>query len=275
MVCNKDCDKARLMHAPQASYDPVFFKALFAVEDRHFWFRARNRVLAAVIQQLVTELPPGFRALEVGCGTGNTLRILEQECQSAMVVGIDLFSEGLSFARQRVNCPLVQGDVQQPPFQTPFEIIGLFDVLEHLPEDRQVLQSLHTMLAPRGKLIVTVPAHPSLWSYFDEASCHYRRYTFSELANKLTESGYKLTYITQYMASIFPLVWVGRRLAELAKSLQLTSEHSSSARAREELRIRPVVNEVLAWLLSQEVHCIIRRCKLPIGTSLLAVAEKR
>jgi SAM-dependent methyltransferase len=259
---------------PHASYDPVFFEALFAVEDQHFWFRARNQVIATVLQPLVASLSPGYRVLEVGCGTGNTLRVLEHVCPQGIVVGMDLFGEGLAFARQRVRCPLVQGDMQQPPFYNGFDLIGMFDVLEHLPDDMSVLRDVRSMLGPDGRLVLTVPAYPSLWSYFDEASCHYRRYTAAELIHKLTTAGYEIVYQTYYMASIFPLVWGGRRLATLKKHDQTTGSNHTHELAQNELRIVPIVNDVLVWVLLQEARLVGRRHRLPVGTSLVVVAKK-
>lgn len=147
-------------------------------------------------------------------------------------------------------------------------------MLEHLPDDLNVLRDLYTMLAWDGVLLLTVPAHKSLWSYFDEGSGHYRRYELSELESKLTSTGYKVEYITQYMASIFPLLWLVRRL----KTLNLKRGARDSNRTRDfalaELRTVPLVNNVLAFLLSQEARLVTRRRRLPIGTSLLAIARK-
>ena len=165
------------------------------------------------MDQLTRPLPPGYRVLEVGCGTGNVLRMLERHCRRGTVVGMDLFAEGLHYARQRTACGLVQGDVRTPPFGAAFDLIGLFDVLEHLPDDRQILADLHRMLVPGGHLLVTVPAHRALWSYFDEAAHHCRRYAAPDLRRKLVAAGYRVDYLTQYMAALFPLVWLGRRLA--------------------------------------------------------------
>lgn len=260
--------------AVYSSYDPARFERVFAVEDRHFWFRARNHILAAIVAQLTAKLAPGYRVLEVGCGTGNTLRALEQASTRGTVIGMDLFGEGLRYARQRFSCGLVQGDMQRPPFKTEFHLIGLFDVLEHLTDDRQVLRDLHTMLIPNGALLLTVPAHPSLWSYRDEVAHHRRRYTRTELATKLGEAGYQLEYLTPYMASIFPLVWAGRRLAGLLK--RQSAQDSSHLQELDdlELQIRPGFNELLTFLLTQEAHLITRRRCLPFGTSLLAVARR-
>ncbi len=254
------------------SYDPAYFAPLFAIEERHFWFRVRNSVISALVRQLTADLPRGYRVLEIGCGTGNVLRVLEHDCPGGTVVGMDLFAEGLQYARKRVSCALVQGDIYQPPFGMQFAIIGLFDVLEHLADDLSMLRSLHTMLAPGGALILSVPAYRSLWSYFDEASHHYRRYEPTELTEKLSHVGYKVEYVTPYMASIFPLVWLGRRLAAGAyrRSNNIDRVHDL---AMQELHITPVVNELLCWLLGREKSFIASRRRLPVGTSLLAIAR--
>lgn len=266
--------------APQtvcASYDPTRFKRVFAVEDRHFWFRARNHILAALVAQLTAKLASGYRVLEVGCGTGNTLRALEQAGTRGTIIGMDLFGEGLRYARQRFSCALVQGDMQKPPFKTEFHLIGLFDVLEHLTDDRQVLHDLHTMLIPNGALLLTVPAHPSLWSYRDEVAHHRRRYTRTELAAKLEEAGYQVEYLTPYMTSIFPLVWGGRRVAGLLnRQSAQTSSHRQELQELDdmEMQIRPGLNGLLTFLLTQEARLMRRRYRLPFGTSLLAIARK-
>ncbi len=256
------------------SYNPAYFSPLFAIEDRHFWFRARNEAIATLVHQIASGLAPGYRVLEVGCGTGNVLRVLEKTCVDGKVVGMDLFAEGLLYARRRTACPLVQGDMHLPPFGRQFDLIGLFDVLEHLPNDLQVLRDLYSLLQEGGALLLTVPAHPSLWSYFDEASHHVRRYRVSELESKLINSGYRVEYLTQYMASIFPLVWLGRRIASLTDRRSARDADRTDRLALAELRIVPVFNDILTFMLAQEVRFITRRRRLPIGTSLLALARK-
>jgi SAM-dependent methyltransferase len=248
------------------SYDPSYFPKLAAIEDRHFWFRARNRAIGALVAELARGLPPEYRVLEAGCGTGNALRVLEQVCPRGSVIGMDLFPEGLRFARRRVRCPLVAGDMARPPFRTRFELIGLFDVLEHHPDDAAVLAHIRSLLAPGGKLVLTVPAHPSLWSYFDEESRHCRRYEERELRDKLAAAGFQVDYLTPYMAATFPLMWAGRRLASFL------DRRPRGQLAARELRVTPGINGLLALLLAPETRWIARRKRLPMGSSLLAVA---
>src|SRR5262249_43810635 len=161
------------------------------------------------VRGLTANLAPGYRVLEVGCGTGTVLQMLERVCATGQVAGMDLFEEGLEFARRRVSCPLICGDLRSPPFATTFDIVGMFDVLEHLEDDRGPLDHLFRLIRPGGRLILTVPAHMSLWSYFDESSCHYRRYDRTALQSKLAATGFEVEFITEFMMTLFPLVWLG------------------------------------------------------------------
>lgn len=256
----------------QSSYDPTFFNQLMRVEDEHFWFVARNRVIARLVQQIIADFDQGYHVLEMGCGTGNTLRVLEAVCQQGEVIGLDLFSEALQYARQRTSCKLIQGDINTITFDQQFELIGLFDVIEHLDDDMQVLKRLHQLLSPRGALLLTVPAYPSLWSYFDEASHHRRRYKPVELKGKLLAAGYQVEFLSPYMASIFPLVWLGRRLATFGRKKQ--QQPPLEELVANDLKIVPVLNQILTGLLSLEVHGLARGWQLPVGTSIVAIVRR-
>lgn len=260
--------------ATNQHYDPQLFATLFAIEDEHFWFQARNKVISTVVSQITINFPSGYRVLEVGCGTGNTLRILGKICDRGTVVGMDLFAAGLHYARQRTSCTLIQGNIHTPPYSQQFDMICMFDVLEHLPNDKQVLRNLHELLVKDGFLLLTVPAHSSLWSYADEVAHHCRRYQLPTLNSRLTDTGYHVEYLTQYMATIFPFVWLGRKIAPLFSRSQMNISNRNPDLFSNELRIIPFVNKLLAFLLRQETHIIARRYQIPFGTSLLAIAHK-
>jgi SAM-dependent methyltransferase len=245
------------------------FAALFQAEDRHFWFRARNKVLARVVAQLVAGLPAGYRVLECGCGTGNVLRVLEQVCTRGQVVGMELYEEGLHYARQRVQCPLIAGDIHEVTFPQPFDLIGLFDVLEHLPDDVRILQALRKNLQLGGRLLLTVPAHQALWSYADEYGGHYRRYAPRQLSAVLEEAGFRVEYQTQFMMMLYPFLKLGRRWNSRGRTQTLEDQKARSVR---ELEVSTPVNAALYALLSWEAWWIARRGHLPLGTSLLAIA---
>ena len=188
---------------------------------------------------------------------------------------MDLFAEGLAFARTRTSCPLVQGNLKQPAFGVQFDLIGAFDVVEHLSDDIQVFRSLHSMLKPGGMLLLTVPAHQSLWSYFDEAGHHCRRYEPADLRHKLNEAGFEIDFLSQFMASIYPLLWFVRRIRSLRRQTRNSdSADMDRALTLEELRILPIVNGLLTFVLMQEARLIRSRIALPFGSSLIVAARR-
>jgi SAM-dependent methyltransferase len=254
------------------SYDPVFFEALAAIEDRHFWFRIRNQAIDTLTRQLVKGFLPGYRVLELGCGNGNVLKVLDHACPDGLVLGSDLFMEGLRFASGRTSRSLVQADLLSLPFSTKFDC--LFDVVEHLPDDENVLKYLYNLLNPGGVLFLTVPAHPALWSYFDDAAHHCRRYRPSELEEKLIQVGYNLEYITQFMMSIYPLVWLSRRLRTFSIRRNKSQISQAIELTKSELKVNPLLNKILFGILQFELPLIARRNRLPFGTSLLVLARK-
>ena len=247
------------------TFDPDHFARLAAIEERHAWFRARRELIGRLAAELTRDLPDGFRVLEVGCGTGSVLQELEAVCERGQVVGMDLFAEGLRFARQRVACPLVVGDANDPPFGAEFDLVGLFDVLEHLPDDGHVLQRMRGLLRPGGALLLTVPADPSLWSYFDEDAHHLRRYELPELTTKLTTAGFDVAYITHFMRALVPIMRAFRRAGR---------RWGGARGAERDLKILPLANEALYWLLARESPSIMQRRHLPRGTSILAIARR-
>jgi len=255
-------------------YDPDHFAALFAVEDRHFWFGARNLALSTVIDAIAPQLPAGYRVLEVGCGTGNTLRMLQHACSGAsLIVGIDLFEEGLVYARRRTGLPLVRARIEQTPFAVPFEMVGMFDVLEHIEDDRASLREVRGLTAPGGYLLLTVPANMALWSRFDEESHHCRRYEPDQLRDCLAAAGFSVDYLTPFMVTLYPIARVSRWVSSRANDLRRRLGFESKSAVMNDLVVRPVINDLMRFMLRQEAPLLRRRRRLSMGTSLLAVAR--
>jgi SAM-dependent methyltransferase len=258
-----------MQHELTGGYDPVHFRSLVSVEDRHFWFRSRNHLISVLAEQVVSSLSSGYRVLEMGCGDGNVLRFLASACRKGCVVGMDLYFEGLQYARRRTDCNLVQGDVSQSPFGKDFQLIGMFDVLEHIQDDRRMLSHVWNLLEPGSAVLLTVPAHSRLWSYFDEVSGHCRRYEKDELCSKLEQAGFKVEFLTEYMACVYPLMWLTRKIKSKA-----TPPVQSRDALEEEVRIVPLINGILSKVLSLESKWLAQRKHLPFGASLVAIARK-
>jgi hypothetical protein len=118
--------------------------------------------------------------------------------------------------------------------------------------------------------MLTVPAHQYLWSYFDEAAHHCRRYSSREIRARLAEAGFQVEFMSEFMTCIFPIVWLLRKIGN-------RRPRSETARtlAMREFRVLPVINGLLTALLRLEVLWLNHGWRLPIGTSLIAVARKR
>jgi SAM-dependent methyltransferase len=252
------------------SYDPRYFEPLFATEDRHFWFLARNRVICKLAAKAIPAANNG-RILEVGCGTGFVMRALENEFPSEQVTGMDLFLEGLRYARQRVQSDLVQADLAFPPFEGGFDLVGMFDVLEHIEDDHEVLDHLFKLVKPGGSLLLTVPADPGLWSYFDVASHHVRRYTLDELNDKVKAAGFTCEFSSPFIALTYPIL----RFKRLWKNSPAAENPKTAGDlAEEDLKIVPVINEIVRWILNVEASWLGRGHRLPFGSSLVLMARR-
>jgi len=161
------------------------------------WFRQR-----LMLKELKKYLPQG-KVLDAGCGEGRMLRLLAEK--GYQVVGMDLSRESLLRAqKQNPNAPLVLSDLESLPF-SPESFDGVIsgEVLEHLEDDERAVQEFHRVLKKGGIAIITVPAHPELWSLDDQWSGHKRRYKKEEL-EKLFEKNHFQTLSCYYWG--FPLL---------------------------------------------------------------------
>lgn len=249
--------------ASEAGFPQAHFAGLAALEAGHFWFRVRNRI---ILDALAAALPGPGRFLEIGCGTGFVLEGIAAARPDLDVAGSEIAAGALGFAAGRVGrAALVQMDARAIPFAAEFDGIGLFDVLEHIPEDRAVLAEVHRALKPGGALIITVPQHPALWSRMDEISHHVRRYTWADLRAKLEAAGFAVLRRSAFMTALAPAMWLSRRFGAAG---------AETSDGMEEMRINPTLNAVLGTVLEAERRLIRAGLRLPFGGSLLAVARR-
>lgn len=244
-------------------FKPEHFARLAQLEDGHFWFRARNELIVSVLR---TRFPRARTMLEIGCGTGFVLRGVTHNLPSLDVSGSEIFLEGLSFAAQRVpGATLFQMDAQDIPYSEEFDLIGAFDVIEHIEDDERVLREIHRALKPDGGAVFTVPQHPSLWSVQDDNACHKRRYRRHELADKLQTAGFRVIFSTSFVSLLLPV---------LAASRRRKRNPNSNADAAGELTLPTSLNGMLYQILRLERWLIERGIRFPVGGTRLIAAVK-
>jgi SAM-dependent methyltransferase len=251
----------RKTQVQQPTYRPEHFARLLAVEDRHFWFRVRNRLLGSVIG---SRLRDGERALEIGCGNGAVVAHLAKEIPGVQWVGGDPFLDAVRNLRARSAVPALVLDAFALPMGPAFDGVGLFDVIEHLDEPVAALREARRVLRPGGHMFVTVPAHTWLWSRFDVVACHRRRYTRKLLMEHLSAADLDVVHVSHFMAALVPVMFLSRRRGREPTAATITED---------ELRIVPGLNELLGLLLSLEIP-LASRIGLPFGSSILAIARR-
>jgi 2-polyprenyl-3-methyl-5-hydroxy-6-metoxy-1,4-benzoquinol methylase len=249
-------------------YDPHYFKTLERVEGRHFWFVARREIVLDALRRKVPDLARR-RLFDIGCGSGGLLEFLAT--QGIELAGAcDAYSESLEIVRRRLAAPLVLVDEGRlPPLGPGHQLLALFDVLEHVDDDRGMLHLLHSALAPEGVVVLTVPAHPVLFDERDELACHRRRYRRGELRTKLEGAGFEVRLLTHFMAPLVPLLLALRVLNRLLPP----TRQRSRERQNLEFRVVPVVNDALRLLVALERR-LLRVGSLPFGSSIIAVAAR-
>ena len=242
-------------------FDPGWYEELAAKEDAHFWFRAR----AGLIVRFLREHAGGMRSFaEFGCGTGHVLTAVAAAFPAARLVGTEYFEEALPFARSRVpRAEFVRLDLLDSPFESRFDAVGAFDVVEHIEDDLGALRSIARSLVPGGVAVVTVPQHRWLWSWQDECSMHRRRYSRDELRAKLRAAGLEPVADASFVSLLLPAMLLSRR-----------GRPGETPDPMAEFRIHPALNRALDAVMRAESWLIGKGLRFPAGGSLLAVARR-
>jgi 2-polyprenyl-3-methyl-5-hydroxy-6-metoxy-1,4-benzoquinol methylase len=253
------CHAPELAHSDE-NFDAGTFDQLAEAEQTYFWFRERRRLLSWAFQKY---FPMAQSFLEVGCGSGNVLAALASANPELAASGSEMLLEGLKLAARKLPqaVTLFQADARALPADEQWDVIGAFDVLEHIPEDLAVLREMHR--ACRMGIILTVPQHPWLWSAADVAAHHVQRYRADDLAQKLTETGFRIVRQTSFTTLLMPAL-IAHRLVHLLRPYKLSDS----------FRISPWLNYVLGQAFAMDRWLIGKGIDLPFGGSLLIVAAK-
>jgi SAM-dependent methyltransferase len=242
------------------SFDPAHFELLARVEEESFWFRARNRLITWA---LARDFPEARSLLEVGCGTGYVLRGIAEAAPQLALTGTELHPEGLEIARGRVDADFRQMDARRIPYEQEFDVVGAFDVIEHIDDDERVLAQMRRAVRPGGGIVLTVPQHRWLWSEFDQLSHHQRRYIRSELVGKVQRASFDVLRVTSFVTLLLPAMAL-TRMRPRRGSVDLEAELA---------RPRPL-DAVLDRVMGLELALIRRGVSLPAGGSLLLTARR-
>jgi SAM-dependent methyltransferase len=242
--------------------DQLLMRTMLDVDEHHWWYRGRRRIISAELDRLV--LPGGALVLDAGCGSGRTLEELERYGE---VHGIELDPEAAEVARSRGVGEVEIGRLEELPWEdATFDLITCLDVIEHTPDDRVTLSELRRVCKPGGWLLVTVPAYPALWSRHDDANHHYRRYSRPTLRAAARDSGWQLRRMTSFNSL----------LLAPAAVVRLAQRRTSNSEYTPDIRPAPAwLNALLERPLRIEARWLARGRTLPAGLSLMALMRNQ
>lgn len=242
------------------------YERMYRFEDRYWWFVARRHLITSLLEQQYAR-DGQTQILDIGCGTG---AMLDELKPFGPVVGADFSPEALQFCVTRgAPAALARADVRRLPFADgAFDVVTAMDIIEHIDDDKAASSEIFRVLKPGGRLFVTVPAFPSLWSEHDEALHHHRRYTAPRLQDLFQRVGLRVGKISYTVTSLFPPIWAYRQISNLLPKKRKGGEKKANL-----VNFSGPVNSALLSLSQWETR-LVQSANLPFGVSVVCVAQK-
>jgi 2-polyprenyl-3-methyl-5-hydroxy-6-metoxy-1,4-benzoquinol methylase len=244
--------------------EAALYDELHRVEQTHWWFRARRRIVWSLVCRHVDGGPSRrLRICELGCGTGGNLEPIANQHD---VVGVECSPQALAISRKklgdRIHYGRMPNDVDLPA--QVFDVVLMTDVLEHIEDDAASAATALSLLRPGGIVVATVPAYQWLYSPRDAHHHHFRRYDKQQFAALWRSKRAETLLLSHYNTLLFPP----------AAAIRLASKVAARRHGSGDLAIPPrAINNLLARLMGSEAN-LLGRMPFPFGLSLIAVMRK-
>lgn len=231
------------------------------IEESHWWFKGRRRLFADTLDH--AHIAREAEVLDIGSSTGTNLRLLKS-LGFSRVTGLDQSEEAIRYCAEKGLGEVRRGDACALPFpDKSFDLVLATDIIEHVEDDEQALREIARVLKPGGRVLLSVPAFPSLWGLQDRVAQHKRRYLSPVLRALVEQSGLEVRDWFYFNYLLFAPIWLSRRLID-ALGIKLKSEGEINTR---------FLNNVLAAIFLCDI-LTAPRLRPPFGVSILMVATK-
>jgi SAM-dependent methyltransferase len=219
------------------------------IEDRHWWFVGRRRILGRLVGELLSPSPETL-IVDVGCGTGGNIAALADRYRC---IGIDTSADAVELAKGRFPqvafiAGRAPGDMGALAKQA--RIVLLSDVLEHVEEDRAMFAELVAAASPGCYFLLTVPADPSLWSQHDESFGHHRRYDVARFAEVWADLPVVPLLVSYFNSRLLPVV-------RLVRTWNRRRGHAAGRVGTDFWLPNPIVNAILTGILAGEARRLV------------------
>lgn len=233
-----------------------------SIEEFNWWFVARRKIIDSFLKRYVKGRPADLNALDVGAGTGTNISVIQKVAHN--ITCLEPSDEGCEYiSRQSIpNCRVIKGNFPEAiPAHEKFDLITMFDVLEHIEDDRKVVQSLKNMLNKNGQVFITVPAYKWMWTDHDEVVHHKRRYTAQSLEDLFVSHGFIIEHITYFNSILFPPIALYRLISKFFAPRKKNTDF---------IPLPKFINSILTWIFVLEKP-VLKYISLPFGVSVFAI----
>ena len=245
--------------------EPDSYRLLAQRQDSYWWHRARRSLSRALL--IRHGLKPGVRWLDLGCGSGANLAMLD-DLSPGLVAGVDLSSLALDLARQaRPNALLLRADLNErlPLRSKSFDLVTVYNVLYHqwIRSELSILREIRRVLAPGGLLLLTEPAFPALTRALDVVVMTRRRYVDQDLDELFAQSNLRPLFGSYFTSFGYPILLLAKKFG--------------NRDAQSSIDMRPVskfTNSALLAAATLEGLAIRHGLRMPIGTTLIKIARR-
>jgi SAM-dependent methyltransferase len=240
--------------------DRIVYDRMAAHDSTHWWYRARREILSDYLTRYAA-LPRDARILEIGCGTGHNLPML---ARFGTVDAIEIDAAARAIASERLGKPVAAAPLPTLPGveRGAYDLIAVLDVVEHIEDDVAALSAMADCLAPGGKILITVPAHPWMWSAHDTVNHHHRRYSKRALDAAIGRAGLTHNGLRWFNSLLFPAAVAAR----VAGKLTGKDDSDDSPPAKP-------LNTAFEAIFGLERH-LVGRLPLPPGLSIITLATR-
>lgn len=250
--------------------DKGYYKEYYKLERSHWWFTARMNILEDQVDRIKGDSKEEFSILNIGVATGATSKMLEKHGQ---VTSVEFDADCCEFLRDKLQMEVTEASATDLPFgDNEFDMVCAFDVLEHIDDHTTAASEINRVTKHGGNIFLTVPAHNFLWSEHDEINHHFRRYSVSEFKNLIESSGSSIEFFTSFNFWLFfPIAAV-----RLVKGIFEKKKKNDSPKSDfDNFEAKGLINSLLYRIFMSENFFLKNSVKLPIGVSLLCMAEKK
>ena len=242
------------------------YAQMYELEEVYWWHVAKRRLVRDWLDR--TEFQFGNKIyVDVGCGTGKMMEEMRDWKKWRLVTGLDSSDEALSFCAKRSRLKTIKANLEKelPLADNWADVITCLDVVEHVRRDQFLLKECARVLKPGGILMVTVPAHQFMWTYWDDVLGHKRRYSLNQLVNKLERAGFGVERKSYFYSFLLPVALVFRVMKSSTKNWKNKSDF---------FRLPKMFNNLLLELTRFE-RKLMQKMEVPLGLSVVCLARKR